>query len=436
MRLFGNVNIDKAKEGAVTATFGIGSTTSIGSIMIDTPIGQCKFHIIQANIPFLLGISDMDKKGIILDNILNRLISSEKSIPIVCQFGYPFLIWGPTALTYSYLTKTELRIFYHCFGYPLALCLTWLLEWAGHNDNSHHQLLENITKFCSKCQKYAGTPLCFKFTLCDNENLDFNHLVYIDIMYINGLPLLHVVDEATRFQAARWLDNGISAVCVWEALWMSWIDTYLGPPDSVTHDSGTSFAAEEFQQYANSLTIVTKEVPVEAANTMGLVKCYHKPLRQAYEIIDDEFKDNSNGSIPKVLILQMAVKAVNDTAGYDGLVPTLLVFGAYPQMSELSPPAPTISQWAIVIKKAMKEVNKLRATEQISTVLWNQNGPRTDDVVGLPLGSEVLVWQIHKKRWTGPYKLLAIQDKTVTVQLPHRLSRFRTTSVKWYDRPE
>ena len=100
-------------------------------------------------------------------------------------------------------------------------------------------------------------------------------------MYINGSPLLHVVDEATRFQAARWLDNGISAVRVWEALRMCWIDTYLGPPDLVTHDSGTSFAAEEFQQYANSLTIITKEVPVEAANTMGLVERYHKPLRRA-----------------------------------------------------------------------------------------------------------------------------------------------------------
>jgi hypothetical protein len=28
--------------------------------------------------------------------------------------------------------------------------------------------------------------------------------------------------------------------------------------------------------------------------------------------------------------LQMAVKAVNDIAGLDGLIPTLLVFGAYP----------------------------------------------------------------------------------------------------------
>ena len=31
----------------------------------------------------------------------------------------------------------------------------------------------------------------------------------------------------------------------------------------------------------------------------------------------------------------MAFKAINDTAGLEGLVPTLLVFGAYPQMVEL-----------------------------------------------------------------------------------------------------
>jgi hypothetical protein len=39
MRLFGIVNIDKSKEGAVTVTFGIGLTISIGSITISTPIG-------------------------------------------------------------------------------------------------------------------------------------------------------------------------------------------------------------------------------------------------------------------------------------------------------------------------------------------------------------------------------------------------------------
>jgi len=36
-------------------------------------------------------------------------------------------------------------------------------------------------------------------------------------MYINGQPLLHIIDEATRFQAARWLKY-ISAKATWEAL--------------------------------------------------------------------------------------------------------------------------------------------------------------------------------------------------------------------------
>ena len=156
---------------------------------------------------------------------------------------------------------------------------------------------------------------------------------------------------------------------------------------------------------------------MEAINTIGLVEHYHKLLHQAYEIINNEFKDkdNSNGSTLKALILQIAVKAVNNTAGYDRLMPTLLVFGAYPRMLELSPLAPLISQWAIAIKKVMEEVSKLWAIEQVLAVLWSQNRPYTDDIVGLPLGSEVLIWWIYKKKWMGPYKLLAIQNETATI---------------------
>lgn len=42
-------------------------------------------------------------------------------------------------------------------------------------------------------------------------------MVYVDVMYIEGQPLLHIVDEATRFEAARWLNN-ISAQHTWDAL--------------------------------------------------------------------------------------------------------------------------------------------------------------------------------------------------------------------------
>ena len=48
------------------------------------------------------------------------------------------------------------------------------------------------------------------------------------------------------------------------------------------------------------------------------------PLRHIYEIISLKLK-----GVSKDLILQMAVKAINNSTSPDGLVPILLVFGAY-----------------------------------------------------------------------------------------------------------
>jgi hypothetical protein len=45
----------------------------------------------------------------------------------------------------------------------------------------------------------------------------------------------------------------------------------------------------------------------------------------------------------------MAVKAVNNTAGPDRLVPTLLVYGAYLRISNLGPPTLSIIEQAAII---------------------------------------------------------------------------------------
>jgi hypothetical protein len=45
----------------------------------------------------------------------------------------------------------------------------------------------------------------------------------------------------------------------------------------------------------------------------------------------------------------MAVKAVNDTTSPDGLVPTLLVYGAYLRITNLGPPTPSITEQVAII---------------------------------------------------------------------------------------
>jgi hypothetical protein len=86
------------------------------------------------------------------------------------------------------------------------------------------------------------------------------------------------------------------------------------------------------------MIIKVKEVPVEAHNSISKVERYYHPLRRAYGIIRDELEDRISPDIA----LQMAVKAINDSAGPDGIVSILLVFETYPRITEDSAPSPSV----------------------------------------------------------------------------------------------
>ena len=72
------------------------------------------------------------------------------------------------------------------------------------------------------------------------------------------------------------------------------------------------------------MVIKVKEVPIKVYNNIRKVEWYYILLRHIYKIISLELK-----GVSKELTLQMAIKAVNNFAGLDGLIPILLVFGAY-----------------------------------------------------------------------------------------------------------
>ncbi|KAI0996943.1 hypothetical protein K3495_g11241 [Podosphaera aphanis] len=220
----------------------------------------------------------------------------------------------------------------------------------------------------------------------------------------------------------------MSSANVWNTLRYCWIDAYQGPLEYIVHDAGTNFVFKEFQQLAKSMAITTKEVPVEARNSVGKVERYHAPLRRAYDILNNELHGEK---ITKDMILQMAQKAVNDSADPDGITLTLLVFGAYPRMIDLDPPTLSIQKCAKAIHSATEEVRKLLAIRQIRYALATRNGPNTLPTLYLPLNSPVRVWR-ENKGWQGPYRLSGTDGETCTVKLPHGPVKFRATVVKPY----
>ncbi|XP_044721706.1 GAG-pre-integrase domain-containing protein [Hirsutella rhossiliensis] len=219
----------------------------------------------QASIKFGNGEAILSL-GIYFNNLTDTIVG-RTTLPVIRKWGHPwFLLPKTNEAAIAFLTESEIRTLHRRFGHPAVPRLHNLLRQAGHNDVTI-DILENISRFCHHCQMHSQAPRRFKFTLKDDQ--EFNYEIVADVLYLGTpqRPVLHVD--------------------TWEALRALWIDTYLGPPDTIKHDAGTNFASLEFRNE---------------------VERYHAPLRP-----------------------------INDTTGPNGIVPTLLVFGAYPRMALDSP---------------------------------------------------------------------------------------------------
>jgi hypothetical protein len=178
--------------------------SSIGTVEVNSPIGKVHFHVVHADTPFLLCLADMDSLQVYYNNLKDVIITRTGVVQVVRRFGHLFLLWNSALQSYlaesfdtnpCYLTDVELRQLHRCFGHPSVERLQKLLYRAGYE--SDKSTIEQLTKFCYYCQKYSKSPGRFRFTLKDDIN--FNYNVIVDVMYISGAPLLHIVDEGTRF---------------------------------------------------------------------------------------------------------------------------------------------------------------------------------------------------------------------------------------------
>jgi len=432
------ITLDASRAGEAHIKFGNGAPmSSVGSVNIDTPVGRVTFHIVDAPTPFLLCLRDMDELGIELHNVRNELVSaSGVRVPVYRKWGHAWFypdgleagaqrIGSPDNPRALFLTEAELRHVHKRFGHPSVRKMHKFLTRAG--EDVEISALELINRFCHYCQKHQNAPQRFKFKL--HKEADFNHEILVDVGYFSGKPVLHVICESTGFQAGSFLTD-MTAETTWKTLKKCWIDTYLGPPDVITTDSGTNFAAELFRAEAKLAGITCQQVPVEAHHSIGKIERAHKMLRRAYDIILEE----SGGSPEEAL--QAAFSAVNATAGPDGLVPTLLVFGAYPRISMDSPPSASQIQRANAHSKALGELRKLSTQRRLRDALNTRNGPDTERVMplSLALGSSVLVWREGHKEWQGPFQVLSVTDKDVTVDMINGPTTFRSTVVRPYNR--
>jgi hypothetical protein len=121
------------------------------------------------------------------------------------------------------------------------------------------------------------------------------------------------------------------------------------------------------------------------------VERYYTPLRQAFKIITKELP-----CAPKQFVLQMAIKAVNNTAGPNSLVSTLLMFNTYLRITITDTSSLTVTERGKAITKAIKQIAELHIKRQVINVLRQQNRPNISDTLNVLISENVLVYKEDK----------------------------------------
>ncbi len=314
----------------------------------------------------------LDAESLYADNTTNRLVhrliydrSSESidyedkwAVPIIRNDGH--LYSRMSFPSFTFYTSVQLHKLHRQFAHPSAEKLYNLLQRAGLEAVTPETLerLKEIVAKCEPCQRIRNAPLRFRVSI-GHENVRFNARAYIDVMYLDGKPVLHIVDEATRFSAAKFLTK-MSTETVWEALIMCWSSVYTGLPDNIAVDEGSQFR-KIFAELSVIHGVNVEQSGVESHNSLGIGERYHKPLRDTYRKLKLDYP-----SMQRQLLLALSVKAMNDTLGPEGTVPSALVFGEFPSLRSLSGPVvprPSLAERAEAAQQARRYMSDHLSSE-------------------------------------------------------------------------
>lgn len=409
--------------------FGDARHCSLGTMPIQIPVSDYGFieidaHIVDVDVPLLLGLDTMTKLEMILDFAKDTVTSKLDSwkIPLIRKLGHAYITWSPSVM----YTDKELRKIHRHFHHPQAERLYALMKRANPNEATAETLkeLQEVQSNCDVCQREADEPQRFRVSM-PNDDVVFNRVVSLDLMKINRRTVLHAVDRDTKFSAACFT-NGESTIDIWEAFLSIWVERYIGYPAILALDQGPQFTSREWESLMKDADIKPHHSGVESHNALGNGERYHSFLRRLYDKVR---ADNVNLSEERALSL--AVKACNDTAGPKGLVPTLLVFGTMPRMPLRPHELPgNVSRLKSMIA-ARKEATQLIAQSRIATAIRRSVPAAADSAI--QIGEEVLMYREKPiGKWVGPFIVEQTDGKNLTLNTGDRTIRASLDKVKSY----
>lgn len=145
----------------------------------------------------------------------------------------------------------------------------------------------------------------------------------IYIFFIDIVPVLHVVDTHSKFQNEGALGSS-SVRDISIAFIEYWAPVYIGYPNVTRLDRSENFTSSTFHEIASLPYIKLQFSGTESHNSIAFRERYHDSLRRVFLKIRTDYQ-----SLDPEILLRYAIEALNDTAGFKGLVLSMLVFGTF-----------------------------------------------------------------------------------------------------------
>ncbi len=347
-------------------------------------------------------------------------------LPITYKYDHCFVHDNQHTILFS---RKELEKLHYHFHHPSVDKLYNLLKRyrPSEVDTSVKNVLEQIRRGCESCQDYVSPPFRFRTSIPPDKIL-FNHELAIDLLWLDKRPVLHVIDTHTLFQNGVFIKSKKSED-LWKSLIDCWFTVFIGYPSVIRLDREPSFDSQLFRTVAKDQGITLQFSGIEAQNSIGVGERYHAPLRRVFLKIRQQYP-----RLESEVCLRLALKACNDALGPNGLVPTLLVYGSLPSL-----PIPLQTDMdqkyrMEALATARAEMETIVAAQRIQKGLRSKIPPSAKYL--FKPGEDVKVFREEPKKWIGPFSVVRVENKIITVTDGTKTKPFNVAQVMLMTAPK
>ena len=207
----------------------VSSSLGVVRIALPMPSGpkQIKTHIVRPSIPFLIGLDVLDAHRWNVLAVQNELESAKDGWKLACVRKLANIYLTRDRLSTTFYSKAALCKLHHHFTHPSATNQYHLLRRATPErlDPENTKRLKEIYDSYHICKTYSTKPLTFQTWRPDE--IIFNKEVRIDLMFLQGMPVIHAVDSGANLSAALFLPTQ-STDAIWIAFMYCWVTIYVG----------------------------------------------------------------------------------------------------------------------------------------------------------------------------------------------------------------